>query len=114
MSNRVFCEIDPVTRKIIRILKSCGVAIFLKPEQVVELPKGEAVTQVRRQVFDMSHGECRNCGAALNWASFHMHEQKPKGVGGEVSIWNSVALCADCHLNHEHGKRKPQWTKPCF
>lgn len=110
MANRVLCEIDPQSKKLIRILRHGGTALFLKPEQVVELPKVEAISQIRRQVFEISRGECRNCSRAITW-NFHMHEQKPKGRGGEVSVTNSVALCADCHLNQEHGDRKPQWSK---
>ena len=109
LANRVLCEIDPATKKIIRILRRGGAALFLRPEQVIELPKIEAVGQIRKVVFEQSHGECRNCGKCLTW-NFHMHEQQPRGAGGEISIWNSVALCAECHLNQEHGNRKPQWS----
>lgn len=109
---RVLCEVDPITKEIVRILKYGGTALFLKPEQVLEFPKGEAVKLLRKRVYDLSRGECRNCGAALSYPNgFHMHEQKPRGNGGEMSIWNSCALCADCHLNQEHGNRKPMWTK---
>ena len=109
--NRVLCEIEPDTRKIIRILRFGGTALFLKPEQVMEYPKTEAVKLVRQRVYEIARGECRNCGRAITWHGFHMHEQNPKGKGGEVSVYNSVALCADCHLNHEHGNRRPQWSR---
>lgn len=110
--NRVLCEIEPESRKIVRILRFGGTALFLRPEQVIELPKVEAVKQVRDRVYELSKGDCRNCAASLSYPNgFHMHELKTRGAGGEISIFNSVALCADCHLNQEHGDRKPQWSK---
>lgn len=111
MRLRVLCEINPDTKQVIRIFKYPATAIFLKPECVLELPRQYAVENVRRQVYDVSGGECRNCGALVSWSNFHMHEQTPKSKGGEVSIHNSVALCADCHLNQEHKSRKPQFKR---
>lgn len=107
------CEVDPETRKLIRIFKYPGSALFLKPECVIELPKGEAAEQIRRQVFETSRGECRNCSAVIRWENFHMHEVQPRGKGGEMSTYNSVALCAGCHIGKkgEHGNRYPKWSK---
>lgn len=113
--NRVLCEVHPETKRVIRVLKYAGSAIFLKPEQVLELPKVEAVSQIRRQIFKISKGECRNCGKTLVWPNgFHMHEQKSRGAGGEISIFNSIALCASCHIggpSSEHGKRSLHFSK---
>ncbi len=104
------CEIDPVTRNVIRIFRHGGGAIFLPPERVAEYATAYAVENVRRQVFETSGGECRNCGKPINWR-FHLHEVIPKGKNGEVSITNSIAICAQCHLQTEHGDRAPQWSK---
>lgn len=38
-----------------------------------------------------------------------MHELVSKGKGGEVSLENSIGLCADCHLNTAHGNRRPRF-----
>lgn len=110
--NRVLCEIDTTTRKLVRILRYGGTALFLRPEQVIELPKGEAVSQIRRQVFERSGGECNSCSKTITWDGFHMHEVKPRGKGGEVSTYNSIALCADCHIGKggAHANRYPQWS----
>jgi 5-methylcytosine-specific restriction endonuclease McrA len=104
------CLIDPVTRNVTRIFKYPGTAAFHLPDYVAEYSKAYAIKNVRRQVFAASKGECRNCGELITWATMHMHDQQPKGSGGEVSIHNSVGLCADCHLNQEH-KRAPQFTR---
>jgi 5-methylcytosine-specific restriction endonuclease McrA len=104
------CEIDPVTRDVIRIFKHGGGAIFLPPERIAEYAKAYAVGRIRHQVFEASKGECRNCGRPINW-KFHLHEVIPKGKGGEVSLDNSIALCADCHLNQEHKARTPQFQR---
>lgn len=103
-------EINPETNRVVRIFKYPAAALFLDPAIIRELPRKEAVEDVRKQVFEASGGECRNCGRVISW-SFHMHEVLPRGNSGEISVLNSVALCADCHLNGEHGKRAPQFSK---
>lgn len=114
MSNRVLCEVDPATKKIIRILRRGGAGLFLKPEQALELPKIEAMERIRKRVYEIAKGDCNGCGKALSYPSgFHMHEVKPRGKGGEISTYNSIALCADCHIGKSgaHANRYPQWTK---
>jgi len=108
---KVMCEIDVGTRYVTRIFKHPGSALFLPPEQVAEFYKGHAVENIRRQVFAASKGECRNCGRPITWVGFHMHEQIPKSQNGEVSIYNSVALCAKCHLQGEHANRAPHFKR---
>jgi 5-methylcytosine-specific restriction endonuclease McrA len=105
------CEVDPTSKRVIRIFRHPASAIFLPPERVAEYAKAYAVEDVRRQVFDASNSECRNCGRPISWGSMHLHEQIPKSQQGEVSLTNSVALCAPCHLEGEHGNRAPQFTK---
>ena len=38
-----------------------------------------------------------------------MHEKQHRGKGGEISLENSEGLCAFCHLEVEHGDRRPQF-----
>lgn len=111
--NRVLCEIDPLTRKLVRILRHGGTALFLRPEQVVELPKIEAVSQIRRQVFEKYNNRCRHCDKLLTWQTGHCDEIIPKSKQGEVSIENCQLLCADCHIGPKgkHGDRLPQFSK---
>lgn len=66
----------------------------------------EAVKSIRKQVYSRSEQMCEYCGEIITWSTMHMHEKIPKGKGGEVSLENCVALCAECHLNKEHGDRK--------
>ena len=106
--NRVMCEIHPESKRVIRVFRNDKDALSLPPERVRQFPKKDAVEDLRRQVFELSEGLCRNCGKIINWR-FHMHELQHRGRGGEQSLENSIALCADCHLNQEHGDRRPQW-----
>lgn len=99
-------EIDPATGLPIRIFRIQQAAFKLPPDRVREWPKRDAVESIRRQVFARTGGECEFCAKRITWDSMHMHEQQHKSLGGEVSLENSVGLCARCHLDVEHGDRK--------
>jgi len=109
----VLCEVDPETKDIIRILRKGGAALFLKPEQVMEYPKAEAVKLVRKRVFEIDRYSCRHCGKLVTWLTGHCDEVIPKGKSGEVSIYNCQTLCSDCHIGPKgkHGNRYPQWSR---
>lgn len=94
--------------EIVRIFRSYDDAVHSEAwdeERVVQCELSEAVTAIRLTVCESANGECQDCGEYVGWAG-HMHEVKTRGQGGEISTENSIWLCADCHLNHEHGDRK--------
>jgi hypothetical protein len=66
---------------------------------------------IRNQLFVQQDGRCAYCPKILTSKTAHMHERKHRGQGGKISLENSVILCSDCHLNQEHGDRKPQFSK---
>lgn len=109
--NRVMVEVDPATRMPIRIIKSKGGALMLPPERVAEWPRKDAVTSIRKQVFDRAGGVCDKCARIVSWDGGHLHERIPRGSGGEISVENCWCLCFDCHILGEHGDRAPQFTK---
>jgi len=82
-------------------------------------PKFDAVGAIRKQVWKRCGGRCEDCGGAV-WetgslfARMHMHEQTPKGNGGEVSLTNCRGLCYHCHIDVAHGNRKPKFTGKLF
>ncbi len=107
----VWVEIVPETGQILRILRTTFDAVRLPQERVRQVAKMVAVGDIRKQVIarDTRNGfiECRFCGARLLPGTGHMHEQQAKGKGGEVSVENSVMLCASCHIGRDgaHGDR---------
>ena len=108
----VFIEIDPVTELPIRILKHWGHASQLDPDVVRQMARSVAVGFIRQQVFARAKRGmltmCEFCGNTITPGTGHMHEKLAKGNGGEVSLDNCVAICADCHIGPtgEHGDRK--------
>ena len=78
------------------------------------MTKAEAVGSIRGQIWRRTGGECEFCGAWITENTMHLHEQLPKGRGGEVSLANSVGICADCHVvgpNSAHGNRRWHTSK---
>lgn len=87
-------------------------AVFtvINPEaETTVMARVDAVTAIRRQLFERTGGFCPYCGKPIAWETGHMHERTPRGKQGEVSIDNGVFICAICHLEGEHGNRKLQW-----
>lgn len=107
--NRVTCEIDPANQRVIRIFRHPAKAIFMSPDVIRELPRKDAVEDVRRQVFERAGGVCEHCPKILTFETMHMHEKIFRSHGGEQSLANCQCLCADCHLIGEHGGL--QWSK---
>lgn len=110
MSKLVTVEIDPYSQLAIRIFRNKKDSYAAYPDNVKEMTKAEAVGQIRQQVIDRAtKGRticCEFCDAILTKDTGHMHEVKPKGDGGEVSLFNSRFICPECHLKEEHGDRK--------
>jgi len=109
----VMCEVDPDTKRVIRILKHDGEAIFLKPERVLGMSGYDAEKDIKRQLIKIQRDECPYCSRPVNMSS-HLHERQWRSKGGTPSLANSVVICAKCHIigpKSEHGKRAPQWSR---
>lgn len=107
MSKRGRCFVQILDGKIVRIFHKMYVA-QLSGKEIREYPRRDAVIAIREQVYTASKGQCRDCGKLIT-NRFHMHEEVPRSKGGEVSIWNSIALCAACHILRDdsaHGNRR--------
>ena len=94
----------------IRIFKNRNAA-FSTTVLVVEMRYKVAVGDIRHFCWLRSKGECELCGDIVTEQSGHLHEQWWRGKGGEISIWNSVFICAKTH-KREHRSREPQWSRP--
>ena len=70
----------------------------------------QAVKEIRHALFVRSKGYCELCGDLVLEDSGHMHEQKHRGKGGEISLANSVFICAKTH-RREHADRNPRFMK---
>lgn len=84
-------------------------------------PKKDAVGAIRSQIWKRCGGRCEWCGKPVTesgplWKRMHMHEQIPKGSGGEVSLDNCHGLCQNCHEHdpRAHGNRRPQFSGKTF
>jgi hypothetical protein len=70
--------------------------------------------EIRAILFEKQEHKCKWCDKLLSWSQCHMHEQIFRGKGGEISLDNSVILCADCHILNPrqtgaHGSRQPRF-----
>lgn len=96
-------------RRIIRIFRSRSAAFHLTAKQkvtnAVEMKRSEAVGEIRHQIFVRSRGNCEICDAPIPEKTMHMHEQKHRGRGGEISLENSLAICATCHFRAHRDRR---------
>ena len=95
---RVFVE----TRdgKIIRIFKLTPFKAMTDPElsnRIREIPRADAVSAIRKQVYERTRGECEWCGAPMTYKQMHLHEKKFRSHGGEISLENSDGICYGCH-----------------
>ena len=112
MSKQVWVEVDEVGNPI-RIFYSQRRAIQVGVEgKKVELfDRSVAVSVIRDIIWDRTGGDCTWCGNPITKASLHMHEVLPRGEGGEISLDNSVGICADCHIGPQgaHGNRRPRF-----
>lgn len=102
-----YVEVDD--SRFIRIFKSRASANASGQEWVV-VEYSFAVKRIRHHLFVRSNGYCELCGDFLTESAGHMHEQKHRGKGGEISLENSVFICPTCH-KHAHADRNPRFTK---
>lgn len=114
MSESVYVEYNQSTRAPIRIFKSRKAAVgALHAEAtklILKMDRAEAVGSIRHQTFVRSGGYCELCGSVVLESSGHMHEQKSRGKGGEISLDNSVFICVACH-KRAHSNREPKFTR---
>ena len=106
----VWVELDPVSRAPIRIFKNLKTAFAAQVELLAERDYEPAVRSIRHQIFIRSNGYCELCGVIVSESGGHMHEQKHRGQGGEISLANSVFICAACH-KRAHSDREPKFTR---
>lgn len=117
-SKLVLAEIDERGDPI-RIFRNVKDTFPFPVESVQEFPKAFAVGMIRTKVFARAGctlhkpGNCEFCARIIYWQSGdflsgELHEQIPKGKGGEVSVSNSVAICRKCHTGKDgaHGNRR--------
>lgn len=105
--------VEQIGGKVAKIFKSQKLA-FLGCEDPKVMYKGDAVGEIRRQVFDRQEEKCLWCGKKVYWEGslfqrMHLDEIIPKGKGGEVSLENCQGLCYSCHIPGKHGDRRPRF-----
>lgn len=104
ISNRVGCYVLLVNDQVVRIFKNPARArTYEGPGTVSFMARKDATERIRRAVYERAGGRCRDCGKAITWSTMQMHEQLPRGSGGEISLTNSVALCHACHQGSAPG-----------
>ena len=109
MSKMVWVEVNDAGLPV-RIFRNRKAAYAFGKEWVGAMLRVEAVGSIRHQIFLRSKGECEICATPLNESSGHLHEQKHRGQGGEISLENSIFICPTCH-RHAHADRNPHFTK---
>ena len=107
MNSQKTVQVELVDNKIIRIFRNTGDALASKGV-VVQAQYGDAVASVRKAVFERADNSCEKCGVFITWDSMEMHEKVHRGKGGEISIYNSLAICKNCHRT-EHKDRSPRF-----
>lgn len=108
----VWCEIDTESLKVIRIFRSEKAMILAMPYSedgyTAKRERSEAVSEIRHQVWEKTKGFCMWCAEWITEESMHMHEVLHRGQGGEISLKNSVGICAECHMR-AHEDRNPRF-----
>ena len=104
-------EIDEAGRAV-RIFRTVREAVLFEhdhPLRVKTMHRRDAVEEIRRHVFERSNGNCEWCGMIVSWKSMHLHEVVSRGDEGEISLFNSVAICAKCHIGPRGAHANRQW-----
>lgn len=65
--------------------------------------------EIRHFLWVYQEGLCAYCDKFVTEFQAHMHEKVPRGKGGKISLYNSIILCSNCHLNVAHGSRRPRF-----
>jgi 5-methylcytosine-specific restriction endonuclease McrA len=95
---------------VIRIFRNKKAAHRAARAWIDCIPYREAVGSIRHMLFVRSGGDCEICGERLTEVTGQMHEKHHRGRGGEISLENSVFICAACH-GRAHKERNPRWNK---
>lgn len=107
----VWVELRPIVVRIFRSRKASIAASRRIPCGNIVLKKyGDAVGELRHTLFLRSQGNCEQCNSPINEKGSHMHERKHRGKGGEISLGNSILVCAACH-DFDHRDRKPKFRR---
>ena len=112
-----WCEVRD--GKVVRIFKNWKRACQSRVPfiDIDQMAYAVAVEQVRDAVFKRSEGHCEKCGERITHVTMQMHERihrgkfDTEGWSGEISIDNSWAICAHCHVGPggEHWNRRPRF-----
>ena len=110
-SKKVYVVLDPITFCPARILRGNKSWLEIRADIPVRLmDRSDAVGAIRKKIWERCKGYCEKCGDLITNEQMHMHEQVPRGECGEISLDNSIALCYNCHINGEHGDRRPKFN----
>lgn len=111
MRGRVFVEFEEgQISRIFRNTRDAVLSAAWEEKRVGEYPRKDAVGIIRKRVYDLAEGFCKYCGKYAGWEVGEMHEELPRGQGGEISIYNSVWSCVNCHRGPE-GQHKERQTR---
>jgi len=107
----VWVEVD-MDGDVVRVFKNRSAASRVTDLNniVVQMEYTAAVKAVREAIVIRGHGFCELCGSPITKSNGHMHEQKHRGKGGEISLANSVFICSTCHAT-AHKDRNPRFSK---
>lgn len=111
MSKTVWVELALYdSGRFVRIFKNKKSAFF-SGSPIRKEYREDAVKNIRHQLFQRSGGFCEICGSVVTESSGQMHEKfQHRGKGGEISLENSVFVCATSH-KYDHRDRNPRWSK---
>lgn len=105
----VWVEQDAKMLHAIRIFKNKKDAIASRLH-VVTMLRSIAVKDIRDQIMKRAKGYDELSGEPITSASAHMHEQRHRGKGGEISLDNSVGISQSTH-RRAHAGRNPHFSK---
>lgn len=109
MSKLVWVEVTPANIPI-RIFRSRLHSAGYHVGSITQMDRTHAVSIIRHLVFMRSEGFCEGCSAPITESTGHMHELLHRGKGGDISLENSVFICAACH-KFAHKDRSPRFSK---
>jgi len=107
------------TGRIIRLFHSTKCDDFYRANlagRASTCPIFDAKHEIWNTLFERSGGHCEYCGKTItknsDWTKGEMHEEVPRGRGGDISLENSKMICRKCHRDDSrgHANRKLQWS----
>ena len=109
MNARNTVWVEKIDGRIVRIFRGTHGVNFtqaLAEDRVFTCPRLDAVREIWDTIFTRSAGKCEYCSHPITrsgWTKGEMHEEVPRGTGGEISVFNSKMICRDCHRNDPRG-----------